>query len=471
MSAAIAAVAASPFRANAARLWALAWPVFVGQIAVMAFGVMDTVLTGRYSADDLAAMSVGSAIYVTLFVSGMGVVMALGPIIAQLYGAGRLHDIGREMKQGLWLVIGMSLVGGLILAFPHAVLALTGAPEAIQDKAVRFLRFLAFGIPAALGFQAFRALSNAISRPKFVMAIQLIGLVLKVPASILLIRGATLSGLTIPAFGGPGGGLATSLVLWCMFIATVVVQRRDPAYRSLGVWAGGIGRPDWPALRQLLRLGLPMGGSYAIEVTGFVFMSLFIIRFGSPAAAGHQIVANIVSVLFMLPLAVSIASSTLVAQRIGARDLAGAHRIGRDGVICAVLVAVLTSSTVWLSRDAIVAGYTDNPAIAAVAVPLLAWVVMFHVGDAFQTVTAFIVRAYKVAAAPMVIYVVAMWGVGLGGGWFIAYDVGGFSPAALQGPAGFWCASSCGLVTAGVLMSLLRRRVERRAVLPAATAG
>ncbi|CAN5312228.1 MATE family efflux transporter [soil metagenome] len=454
--------AAASFVASGRRIYALAWPVLVGQLAVMAYGLMDTVMTARYSADDLAALALGNAIYISLFVAGMGVIMSLGPIVGQLYGARRSLEIGSEIKQGIWLALMMSVLGGLLLAFPHPILRLTGADPEIEHKAVLFLRALAFGLPAALGFQVFRALSNAISRPKFVMAIQVAGLVLKIPLSAVLIHGFTLGPVSVPAQGGPGCGIATTVVLWCMFATTIVVQRRDPAFATLGIWAGGLGRPRWAAQRQLLRLGLPMGGSYLIEVTGFVFMALFIIRFGSATLAGHQIVTNIVSILFMLPLSIAIATSTLVAQSLGAREPERARRLGWHGLLLATLVSFVTSSTVWLARDHVVAGYTDNPAIAAAALPLLGWVVGFHVFDAFQTVSAFVVRAYKVAVAPMVIYVIAMWCMGLGGGWLVGFDVTGRSPDALRGASGFWFAATFGLALAGILMGLLMRRTTRR---------
>ena len=152
--------------ATARRLFPIAWPIFVGQIAVIAYGVIDTAMTARASADDLAALAVGGAVYISVFIGGMGVVMALAPVVGQLYGAKRESEIGEEVMQGGWLALFLSLVGAAVLAFPAPWLALTHADPALVPRMTQYLQALALALPAALGFQVFRALSNAVSRPK-----------------------------------------------------------------------------------------------------------------------------------------------------------------------------------------------------------------------------------------------------------------------------------------------------------------
>jgi MATE family multidrug resistance protein len=456
------------WRKSAARILALAWPMLIGQVAVIANGVLDTAMTARYSAADLAALSVGSAVYVTVFIGGMGVVMALGPVVGQMFGAGRLCDIGAEVKQGAWLVIFMSLVGCAVLACPEPWLAFAGAPPDAVPKMSAYLHGLAVALPAALGFQLFRALSNAVSRPKMVMAIQLVAVLLKAPLNWLFIHGADLGPVSIPELGGPGCAVATAIEMWVMLVITLLVLRHDTFYARFEIWREGASWPRWAAQKELLRLGLPMGASYLIEVTGFVFMALFIARFGNVAVAGHQVAVSIVSVLFMLPLSLAIATSTLVAQSIGAREYALARVLGWHGVVLATALSLATSAAVFLARDLVIALYTGTDTrlggsndIAQSALPLLAWVVAFHTLDALQTTAAFVVRAYKVATAPMVIYALAMWGVGLGGGNILGFNLLGFTPPALQGAAGFWCASTAGLACAAILLVVLLAYVTK----------
>jgi len=178
--------------------------------------------------------------------------------------------------------------------------------------------------------------------------------------------------------------------------------------------------------------------------------------------------------MFMMPLAIANAASTLVAQQIGAGDSADARRIGWAGLEVAAAIAAVVGSTVYLLREHVVALYTANPVIAAAALPLLAWVALFHVADATQTVAAFVLRAYRIATMPLVVYVLAVWGIGLGGGYVMAFDLIGFSPQWMQGARGFWAMATLGLAAAAAGMSGLlvaRLRMEARATAPGGRAA
>ena len=217
--------------------------------------------------------------------------------------------------------------------------------------------------------------------------------------------------------------------------------------------ARSLARPDRASLVDLLRLGVPMGLSIGIEVTGFTFMAFFIARLGATPVAGHQIAVNLVSILFMMPLALANATSTLVAHRIGANDMHDARRIGWHGLQLGVFIAAAFGAMVYLSRETLLNVYTHNTVIIAAAMPLLAWVMLFHVADAAQTLASFTLRAYKMATVPVLIYASAIWGVGLGGGYVLAFNVTGLTPPALLGALGFWAASTAGLTIAAVGLS------------------
>ncbi len=444
--------------ASARRIAPLAWPVLVGQLSVLAFATIDTMLVARASAADLAALAVGGAIYITVFIGFMGVLMALMPIAGQLHGAGRPAEAGRETHQAVWLALALSALGCTLLAFPAPFLALAGAGPEVAAKVRAYLLGLAFALPAALLFTVFRALNNAVSRPKAVMVLQLGGLAVKAPLSAALVFG--LGGL--PALGVAGCGIATALAMWAQVLLAAWVLHRDAFYAPFALLGRGLDRPRRAALAGQLRLGLPMGASIMVEVTGFSFMALFISRLGTTPVAGHQIAANLVSLLFMLPLAIGNATSTLVAQRIGAGDAPDARRLGWHGLVLGCGLAALVGAAVFATREQVLGLYTGNAAVVAAALPLLAWVAVFHVADAAQIIAAFVLRAYKVATVPLLIYVAAMWGVGLGGGCVLAFDLLGFVPPALQGARGFWLASTTGLVLAGVALTLELLRVMRR---------
>ncbi|WP_280152593.1 MATE family efflux transporter [Piscinibacter sp. XHJ-5] len=452
MSAVVPLAARPGLLRDARRIAALAWPLFFGQLAVLAFSTVDTVMTARHSAVDLAALAVGGAVYISVFVGFMGVVLAVGPIAGQLFGAGKLIDAGRQLHQAMWLALGLSVLGCSLLLFPQPFLVLSHAEGQVADKVRDYLFALAFALPSALLFTAFRGFNTAVSRPKIVMALQFGALLLKVPLNALLVFGFEARAISIPAFGAAGCGIATAIVMGVQLVAAWTLLRRDPLYRRFGLHERHISPPDRASLAGLLRLGIPMGLSIGIEVTGFTFMAFFIARLGATPVAGHQIAVNIVSVLFMMPLALANATSTLVAQRLGAEDWRDARRIGWHGLQLAVAIAAAMGAAVYLTREGLMRAYTHDTVIIAAAMPLLAWVMLFHIADAAQTVASFTLRAYKIATVPVIIYASAIWGVGLGGGYLVAFDVAGLTPDWLLGAPGFWAASTAGLTVAAVAL-------------------
>ena len=296
-------------RGDARRIAPLAWPVFVGQLAVLAFATVDTMLVGRHSSTDLAALAVGAATYVTVFIGLMGVVLAIGPIVGQLYGAKRLAEAGASAAPGAcgWRSRCRCWAAR---CWPSRRLSWRWRrrrrtwPTRCAATCWRWRSSL----PASLLFTVYRGFNIAVSRPKAVMMLQLGGLALKVPLSAALISG-------VPTLGVPALGR----------------RRLRPGDRDRHVGAGA-GRAAGAAARPLLRplrAARPRPGAPAprrrctrccawacrwaltilIEVTGFAFMAIFIARLGATPVAGHQIAANLVSLMFMMPLALANATS------------------------------------------------------------------------------------------------------------------------------------------------------------------
>ncbi len=430
------------------RIVPLAWPVFIGQLSALAFTTVDTVLVARHSALDLAALAVGAAAYITVFIGLMGVVLAISPIVGQLYGARRFADVGDQLHQGVWLALALSAAGSALLLMPQPFLWLADATPEVATRVRGYLLALAVALPASLLFSVYRGFNIAVSRPKAVMALQLGALALKVPLSALLVFGAG----PLPAQGVVGAGIATAIAMWAMALAAATVLRRDPFYARFAVWGRGLHRPRRDAQRALLKLGIPAGLAIVIEVTGFTFMTFFISRLGATPVAGHQIIANLASLLFMMPLALANATSTLVAQRVGAEDLRDARRLGWHGLQFGVALAALVGGAVYFAREPIIGLYTNDAAIVAAALPLIAWIALFHTCDAAQAIAGFVLRAYRIATVPLVIYASSIWGIGLGGGYVVAFGLVGWAPDALLGARGFWAGATAGIAIAALAL-------------------
>lgn len=450
----------------------LAWPVFIGQLAVMANGVIDTAMAGRLSPADMAAVGLGASIYITVYVGLMGVLLALSPIAAHHYGAGRLDDIGAAFRQALWLALAIAVPGCLALAWTTPWLAFSDPPPEVASLVRLYLWAAAAGLPAGLMFRAFYALNTAISRPAVVMYVNLAGVALKVPLNTVFMHGWDAVGL--PALGGAGCGIASAVIAWAsalLALAWLALDRSYAPFRLLR-WS----RPQARGLRELLQLGVPIGAAYLVEITSFTFMALFVARFGAVASASHQVASNLTGVCYMVGLGIANATSTLVAQSLGAHDRERARRYALTGLRMALVLALATAALVWLARGPIAHAYSTDAAVVRATLPLLAAVAVFHVFDSLQTQFGFILRAYKIATAPMVVYVLAMWGVGLGAGYWLTFVPAPGSPAgalngANAGALGFWVAGAASLVVASAgLGGLLARTWRREAALSPAAA-
>lgn len=445
--------------ANSKQIIQLASPLFLGQLATIAFGVIDTSMVGRTGAIDLGALALAGSIYISVYIGLMGVLQALAPIAGQLQGAKQYPQIGEEIRQSAWLAVLLSIVGCAVLWFPQPLLSISGSDAALLQRATDYLHALAWGLPAALGFRIFSFFNTAISRPMVVTCIQLAVLSLKIPLNLLFIAGFWI----IPAQGGVGCGWASSLLNWVGFLCGLVWLTWRPHYTPYAIFTH-FSRPNWVHILELFKLGAPMGLSYLIEVTAFAFMALFIARLGATPLAGHQIISNLGTVLYMLPLSLAIATSTLVAQAIGRRQLEQARRIGWSSIQLAALIASVVGMAIWLARKPLLAVYTPNLQIQTAAMPLFLFIASFQIFDAIQVQAGFILRAYKVTFVPTLIYAFALWGVGLGGGYLLGENVFGNTPTWLLGASGYWLANAVSLGLTAVCLVSYFQHISRKAL-------
>lgn len=443
------------WKGQAGQILRQAWPVLVGSWAGIAFGVLDTVMVGHSSPIDLQAMGLGVSIYITVFIGLMGVIHALIPIIAQQFGARRLTEVGRWWGQGVWLALLLTLIGTLALAFPNIWLSWSGdlSPE-VHDRVTWYLRSLILALPASLVFRTIYCLGTATSRPKAVMLINLFSVAFKALFNWMLIFGK----FGLPAMGAVGSGLATTVVSWLMLAAGLWLLRTDRFYKPFSL---RLGLPSWAAQRELLRLGLPMGGSYLIEICAFSFMALLVAREGVFASGAHQIMANLAAVCFMVPMAVGVAAASVSAQAIGAGQYHRARHVGMLSLGIVLAGVTLTISLLVLLRPTLANAYTDDADVALRALLLLQLLPFFHFCDAFQCLISYLLRAYKVAFVPMLLQFFALSVLGLGGGWWLGFGpaagslegvIQWLAPGAPVGAASLWTMSSLGLGASALLL-------------------
>jgi multidrug resistance protein, MATE family len=428
---------------------ALALPLVLGQLSSIAMNVVDTLIAGQHSAQALAAVAVGSAVWSLVILVLIGVLMAVPPSVSQLNGAGRRGEIGVLFRQALWLALGMGVALFLLVRQSGALLAAMGVDPEVRPGAEAFLDGISWGAPALGLYFTFRYLSEGVALTRPTMVLGIAGLVLLVPLGILLMHG----GGGIPALGPYGLGLATTVVLWVQALAFALHLGRSPRYADLDLFA----RPDpprWPPIAALLRIGLPMGVAIFMEGSLFVATALVIGGMGLVAVAAHQVAINIASVCFMVPLGIAMATTVRVGYAVGAGDAPGVRWSAGGGYALTAIAQLLSAALLLFGAELIASLYTRDAAVAALAAQLMGFAALFQISDGLQAASGGALRGLKDTRVPMVVTVLSYWGVGMPLGWYLGVPGGGGAP-------GMWIGLIAGLSAAAVLLTWRFVRLSR----------
>jgi MATE family multidrug resistance protein len=388
---------------------------------------------------------------------GIGILQAIAPTVAQHVGAGRREAIGPGLQQGFWLAIMLAVPGTWLLRHPDCLLQLSEMSPEIEEGVRGYLATIAWGLPAVFLYRSFYAFCNAIGRTHVLMLISFSATLIHIPLSWLLIQG----GASLAPLGGTGCALSSACIAWFALAASCAyLQLGPPAaeYQLFKRWQA----PRWRPILALLRLGLPMGFSSFVEITAFTLISLFVARLGSDVVASHRIVGNLSALIYMLPLALAVATLVVVGQAIGADDHRAAQRAAWTGVALACSLSTLVSIALWLARESILAAYSDDPEVRRLAGALVFYICLYQFFDAIQTVAAHALRGHKITFGPMLVHTLCFWGVGLAGGYRLAFTGLGDLPP--QGVAGFWQACVASNIAAALIFGLYLYRIDRAAV-------
>ncbi len=431
--------------------------VLVGQLAVMSFGIADTLIAGRYSPQALAVLSLASSIYISIYVALNGLLQALLPVWAELHGAGRQAEMGRSVRQALYIAGAAAALGICGLWFPQLWLSATEVPEELWPEVRAYLRVLALALLPSLLFRMYSTLNQSLGHPRLVTWLQAGALLIKVPLSWMLTFGsAGMAGL-----GVVGCAWATLVVNTLMMLAGLWLLRTQDIYQPYRLWRRPE-KPDWTVIRRFLALGVPAGLSIMVEVTSFTLMALFIARLGAVALASHQIAASMAAVLYMVPLALGIASSARTGYWLGAGQAHKARRAAGLGMGLAIGAALMGAGLLLMGRETLAKAFSTDPSVVQAATAWLGWVALYHLADAVQAVCAYLLRCYRITLMPLLIYTALLWGVGLYGGYLLAYQGLAWTAWPMRASVDtFWMTSTVALALVSVLFSAMVWRASR----------
>ncbi|NDL63088.1 MATE family efflux transporter [Acerihabitans arboris] len=440
---------------EARTLMFLAIPVILAQIAQTSMGVVDTIMSGSVSATDMAAVAVGTSIWLPAILFGHGLILALTPVIAQLNGSGRRDRIAHQVRQGFWLATGAAILVMAVLYNSRLVIErMQHVDPVLAQKAVAYLHYLLWGVPGYLFFQVLRCQCEGLSKTKPGMAIGFLGLLANVPINYIFIYGK----FGIPAMGGVGCGIATASVYWIMYLLMWCYMRRAGSFQDLRL-PGARVMPDWRTLRRLAGLGLPVALSLFFEVTLFAVVALLVTPLGIVSVAGHQIALNFSALMFVLPLSMGVAATIRVGFRLGENDVEQARVAAWTSLGMGIMLACVTAVFTLMYRVQIARLYNDSPAVVAMASHLMALAAIYQISDSIQVIGNGVLRGYKDTRSIFFITFTAYWLLGLPCGYVLALT-DYVTPA--MGPSGFWFGFIIGLTSAAILMMMRMLWLQRQ---------
>ena len=422
------------------QLFHLMLPILVTQFSQAGLGLIDTIMAGRLSPTDLAAIAVGVGLWIPVMLLFSGIMIATTPLVAEAKGARTPEKIATIARQSLWVAFILGVIAGLVLQVLPLTLPLLGVPESLQPKAGLFLHAIGFGMPAVTMYAALRGYSEAIGYPRPVTAISLMALLLLVPLNFIFMYGVG----SIPALGSAGCGFATAILQWLMLMSLALYIFKNRVYQSSQPFS------HWEKLngywlKRILKLGFPIGLAIFFEVSIFSTAAIVLSPLGETIVAAHQIAISVTSQLFMIPMSLAIALTIRVGTYYGEQNWDAMRRVQGLGLMTATILALLIMLMLWVFRSEIVALYTSDPMVTQIALYLVLFAVAYQLMDAWQISAAGCLRGMQDTKGPMWITMIAYW--------VIAFPVGVYlSRFGDMGAAGVWVGLIVGLSVACVLL-------------------
>lgn len=426
--------------ADARAIASLGAPLLANNLSITGMSFADTVMAGQLGGRDLAGLAVGAAYFNLFLFVGFGLLMAVSPTVAHAYGADDSASVARYSRQSWWLVLVLSVLLVAGLAQARWVLPAVGISLDVLPIAVGYVHAITWGMPGLLAFFSLRYTSEGLGRTKPIMYIGLMGLVVNVLGNWIFMYGK----FGAPALGAVGCGVATAITCWVMLAAMAYHMGTHRAYRPFGFFARPP-RPHVQTLRELGRIGAPIAGSVLAEGGLFVAAALMMGAMGATTAGGHQIALNYAAFMFMVPLAISSATTIHVGHTLGRGERLGGRAAGLLGITLCAAVMGVSAVLILLFNDQIAALYTSDPLVRELAAELLLMAALFQLSDGVQVGAAGALRGYKDTAIPMALSIFSYWMVG----FTLAYELG---VRERGGPVYVWLGLTAGLTASAILL-------------------
>lgn len=428
-------------------------PILITQVTMFSMSFFDTVMSGHASAEDLAGVAIGSSIWLPVQAGFSGILLAVTPVVAQYIGAKRYGEVPQTIMQAMYMALALAVViltGGAFALQP--LLQAMDLEPIVRLIAYEYLIAIAFGIPAFLIYTVLRCFMDAQGQTRVTMVITLISLPVNVVLNYVFIFGK----YGFPALGGVGAGVATAITYGVICLFAIVVAMRKEPFASYRVFRRRI-KLDWLVWRRISYIGIPIGLAIFFETSIFAAVTLLMSEFNTVTIAAHQAAINFVSMMYMVPLSISMGLTILVGFEVGAGRFRDAGQYGRLGIAAAVGVALLFGVVLYLFNGEVASFYTNDQDVWQLTQQFLIYAIFFLLSDAIGAPIQGILRGYKDVNATFVLALISYWIIGLPSGYVLANFTS-------LGAFGYWIGLISGLAIGAVCLLWRLLHIQRRAI-------
>jgi MATE family multidrug resistance protein len=420
----------------------LAYPVTIGQLGHIMLGVVDSMMVGKVGAVPLAASSLVNGLVFLIVVFGLGMTLAISPLVSIAKGREDQHQCGLILRQALLVNILLALLLNVIIfVLADVIFYLNQSPE-VAEQAASYAKILSFSILPFMLFQSYRQFIEGLFFTRPAMYVTIIANVVNAMGNWVFIYG----NLGIPAYGLDGAGYSTLLTRIFMAIAMIVYVIFSPKFKEFDPilrWRTF----NKNVIRKLFNIGIPSGFQHFFEVGAFAFSAVMIGWMGSKQLAAHQIALSMASITFMGILGISAAGTIRVGNAIGRQNAKEVRKAGFSALHIAIFIMGFFAIMFIIFRNQLPTIYINDPLVIEIAAALIIVAAFFQISDGVQAVGLGILRGITDAKIPMLISFIAYWVLGLPTGYILGFALN-------KGVVGIWIGLLIGLTIAAIFFTL-----------------
>ncbi|MFK9120830.1 MATE family efflux transporter [Peribacillus castrilensis] len=425
-------------------------PILITQISMYAMTFFDVMMSGQYSTQDVAGVSIGSSLWTPVYTGLSGILIALTPVVSQLVGSRQSKSVSYSVMQAIYLAVALALIILIIGAFSlNPVLNAMDLEDSVHMVAHDYLIALSLGIIPLFIYNALRAFIDALGQTRISMIITLCALPVNVLFNYLLIYGK----FGFPELGGVGSGYATAITYWLIALVAILVVVKINPFSTYQVFTEFF-RVSWKEWKALLLIGVPIGLAIFFETSIFSAVTLLMSKYDTVTIASHQIAMNFASLLYMIPLSISMALTIVIGFEIGAARYKDAKEYSWIGISMALTMSLVLSTILFLFREPVASLYTKDHEVMMLTSHFLIYAIFFQISDALQAPIQGILRGYKDVNVTFAMSLVSYWILGLPIGYFFAKftDMGAF---------GYWIGLISGLALGAIGLAARLRYIQQ----------